>query len=104
MPDSWLQTLMGFLFVVVGVNIVLAILFGVVYSKLVSEDVRAKNAWQQVSSLFRDRLRVLATLLALFENHAPAETKTLREVWDIVDVIAKIDSSSDIIHEQRKFS
>ncbi len=99
-----LKILMTTLFVAVGSSLIFAVLFAIAYSKLVAEEVRVKNGWQQIEHVFKERINVVPTLLAVFERFAASEKQILREVLDITAVIAKMDISADIVHESGKFS
>ena len=89
---------------IVGLNLLVAIFYAFALVKLIAEETHVKNAWANIDRVFKERLHVIPTLLAVFERHAPAEKKLLREIWDIHGVISKIEVSPEIINEEGKFS
>ncbi len=94
----------GILSVIVSLNLLVAIFYAFALVKLITEETHVRNAWINIDRVFKERLHVIPTLLAVFEHHAPAEKKLLREIWDIHAVISKLEVSPEIVNEEGKFS
>lgn len=98
-----LGILVGILFTVIGLTLIFAVLFGVVYSKLVAEDVKTRNAWKQIDHVFKERVKIIPTLLAVFERYVSSEKKLMRELLDITSIIANVGATEDLLHQKGRF-
>ncbi len=67
--EMGIQLLIGFLVLVVGANIIFAILFCIVLAKMVSADARATTGWRELCTSCRERLGIIATIFSLFGSH-----------------------------------
>lgn len=69
--------LIGLLLVAVFGNIIFAVMFCVVLSKIVNVDAQTTHSWREVCHICSERLTIISALLAFFEVHTIASEDNL---------------------------
>lgn len=99
-----IKFLIGLLLVVVGGNLIFAVLFCIVLAKMVTADARATVTWRELCSSCSERLNIVSGLLVLFEPYVTSkeDEALLREAREAQSTVTQLSITPENYLEPKK--
>ena len=92
------------IWVVLGVVVVIAALFGGTYNKLVAGEENVKQAWAQVENVYQRRADLVPNLVATVQGYAAHEQQTLQNVIEARAKALQTTLSPEVVNNPEMFA